>query len=41
MTSFNIVSRDTAFFLIQQKIEACKGQPVLMLADGLSSGARL
>ena len=39
MTSFNIVSRDTAFFLIQQKIEACKGQPVLMLADGLSSGA--
>ena len=39
MTSFNLVSRDTAFVLIQQKIESCKGQPVLMLSDGLSSGA--
>lgn len=39
MTSFNMVSRDTAYLLIQQKIDACKGQPVLMLPDGLSSGA--
>ena len=39
MTSFNIVSRDTAFALIQQKIDTCQGQPVLMLSDGLSSGA--
>ena len=39
LTSFNMVSRDTAYFLIQQKIESCKGQPVLMLPDGLSSGA--
>ena len=36
--SFSVVTRDTTLALLCERLEACRGQPVIMLSDGLSGG---